>query len=40
MEKLVRIDKNGTKYFENDVCPKCGGSEIQRERYSERSQRV
>lgn len=25
MEKLIRIDKNGTKYYEDDVCPKCNG---------------
>lgn len=23
---LIRTDKNGTKYYESDVCPKCGGS--------------
>lgn len=23
--KLIRVDKNGTKYFEDDVCPKCHG---------------
>ena len=26
MEKLVRIDKNGTKYFEDDVCHACNGT--------------
>lgn len=26
MEKLIRIDKNGTKYYESDVCPKCNGT--------------
>lgn len=25
MERLIRIDKNGTKYFENTTCPKCFG---------------
>ena len=25
MERLIRIDKNGTKYFENTTCPKCCG---------------
>lgn len=25
MEKLVRVDRNGTKYFEDNECPKCGG---------------
>lgn len=23
---LVRIDRNGTKYWEDDTCPRCGGS--------------
>lgn len=26
MEKLIRTDRNGTKYFESDECPKCGGT--------------
>lgn len=25
-KRLIRTDKNGTKYWENDDCPKCGGS--------------
>ena len=25
MAKLIRIDKNGTKYYEDNVCPKCYG---------------
>lgn len=24
--RLIRTDKNGTKYFEDTCCPKCGGS--------------
>lgn len=28
MEKLVRIDRNGSKHFEDDVCPACGGTGI------------
>lgn len=24
--KLLRVDKNGTKYWTDDVCPKCGGT--------------
>jgi len=24
--KLVRVDRNGTKHWESHVCPKCGGS--------------
>lgn len=28
MEKLVRIDRNGTKHYEDDVCPACGGTGI------------
>lgn len=28
MEKLVRIDKNGTKYYEDDVCHACNGTGI------------
>lgn len=23
---LIKTDKNGTKYYEEDVCPKCGGT--------------
>ena len=26
MVQLLKVDKNGTKYFSDDVCPKCGGS--------------
>lgn len=26
MAKLIRIDKNGTKYYEETECPKCGGN--------------
>lgn len=26
MAKLIRIDKNGTKYYEETQCPKCGGN--------------
>ena len=26
MATLIRVDKNGTKYWEDDTCPKCGGS--------------
>ena len=26
MEKLVRVDRNGTEYWEDNVCPKCGGT--------------
>lgn len=25
MERLIRTDKNGTKYYEDDCCPKCDG---------------
>ena len=28
MEKLIRVDKNGTKYFEDTTCPNCGGSGV------------
>ena len=31
MANLIRIDKNGTKYYESNVCPKCGGKGILRE---------
>ena len=24
-EKLIKVDKNGTKYYVSDVCPKCNG---------------
>lgn len=26
--KLLRIDKNGTKYWADDTCPKCGGKGV------------
>ena len=26
MERLIRTDRNGTKYYEDDRCPKCGGT--------------
>lgn len=26
--KLLRIDKNGTKHWTDDVCPKCGGTGV------------
>lgn len=26
MDKLMRVDRNGTEYWESDTCPKCGGS--------------
>ena len=26
MAKLIRIDRNGTKYYEETQCPKCGGN--------------
>lgn len=26
MERIERVDKNGTKYMVDDTCPKCGGS--------------
>ena len=32
-EKLIRVDRNGTKYFESDVCPKCGGRGVINEYY-------
>jgi hypothetical protein len=28
---LVKTDKNGTRYYESDDCPKCGGSGVIRE---------
>lgn len=31
MATLIRIDGNGTKYYESNVCPKCGGKGILRE---------
>lgn len=24
--RLIRVDRNGTKYYEDDTCPKCGGT--------------
>ena len=26
MRTLIRIDKNGTKYWADDTCPRCGGA--------------
>ena len=26
MKQLLKVDKNGTKYWFDDTCPKCGGS--------------
>ena len=26
MANLIKVDKNGTKYYEESACPKCGGS--------------
>ena len=26
MERLIKTDKNGTKYYSSNVCPRCGGT--------------